>query len=62
MSGYSLIDGLHDTYRVAFIVLGWVNTGTRSTVCGHGLIPVFAEMEGLLVLVVVNTLDYLGPH
>lgn len=48
-------------YRVALFVLCGVYAGARRTCC-HGLVSVFAEVELLLVFVVVYTLDHLWPH
>jgi hypothetical protein len=47
-----------DAYRVALLVFGRIYACACGT-CGHCLISVLAEVELLLVLVVMHTLDYL---
>jgi hypothetical protein len=49
-----------NTYRIALLIFCGVYACARST-CGHGLVPVLAEVELLLVFVVVHTLDHLRP-
>lgn len=49
------------TYRIALPILCWIYTRTRST-CGRCLVCVFPVVKLLLVLIVVDALDYFRPY
>ena len=51
-----------ETYLVAIFILLRVHASTRSSIGGHGLIPVFSEVEDVFLFVIVYALDHLRPY
>lgn len=49
-------------YLVSVLVLLWIYTCARCPIGSHCRIPIFSEVEDILLFVVMYALDYLGAH
>ena len=52
----------NQTYLVSIFILLRIHASTRSSIGGHGLIPIFSEVEDVLLFIVVYALDHLRPY